>query len=405
MRCSHCRTPKRNDCFSGRHARTKTSHRLCNSCVGNGIKKPRFRRRIMAKIGCTIVDIDDDVGAKSMVNFSTTVCNCDSDHGAMVVSPAMSPPPSPFGSAASASSANMTDTDDESSTTLSFSDEYEVFRSPTATPTATPSATRVDTPITPTATPSATRVDTPTTPTTATPTATEPTASSHRLDQATSSPRSTLCKATIEQLEHNLRQGHSIKDQVDSLQIDMAFMNPQPGQNQVLVNGAVQVKTGSRQQSVSVTWDFAKGFAGRLAQLCPGLTPDEIETLASEALFRATRPVELKVRLMDGDTPSPTITTGRRRLTERERGQCWHNAYGDNLLGKCPGCSTMLSWDGSWHAAHLISNANGGETSVANTTPSCPRCNDAMGSNNAPPSFYRQHEPTQWRGKAVNKVP
>lgn len=356
MRCSHCRTPKRLDCFSGRHARAKTSHRLCNSCVGNGIKKPRFRRRVMAKIGCTIVDIDGDVGAKTMVNFSTTVCNCDSAKDTMDMSTATATPTSPPSPFSSRNSTVATGTDDES-TTISWGDESEGFGC-SCTPT-------------------------------------QPTA------QSTATPRANVSSSTIEQLSHALERGGSIKPQTDSLQMEFAFREPQPGQNEVVVSeGSVQVKTGSRHQSQAVTWQFCQSFAAKLVSIYP----DVSETFVAEALFRATRPLELKVRLL-GDTPSPTITTGRRSLSVRERGECWHRAFGDADYGKCPGCETVLSFDGSWHAAHLISNNNGGETCVANTTPSCGRCNDSMGSSNAPPSWYRtntehRHEP-EWRGMSA----
>lgn len=212
-------------------------------------------------------------------------------------------------------------------------------------------------------------------------------------DRGAAHDRPSLCESTLQQLAHVLRTGGSPKTLVDSLQLDIAFWPRQPGKGEVLASDPVEVRTGDRQQTVSVSWDFSKGFAERLVQLQRVNSDDSFEMLAREALYRATRPLELCVRLPE--IAGAAITTGRRSLSARERGEVWFNAYGDAAHGTCPGCDRMLSFEGPWHGAHLVSNANGGPTSVDNTTPSCGRCNDAMGSSNAPASWYRRR---RWRG-------
>ena len=60
------------------------------------------------------------------------------------------------------------------------------------------------------------------------------------------------------------------------------------------------------------------------------------------------------------------------------RNQVWRKYCGDKLDSKCFCCDQVLSYE-CWEAGHVISEANGGQTTVENLRPICLSCNRSMG--------------------------
>lgn len=76
----------------------------------------------------------------------------------------------------------------------------------------------------------------------------------------------------------------------------------------------------------------------------------------------------------------------KKRITRKLKIACWERENPNCEEGVCsiPNCSLTLSKNNfeTWHAGHIISEKNGGETHVDNLRPICPACNQSMGSQN-----------------------
>ena len=77
---------------------------------------------------------------------------------------------------------------------------------------------------------------------------------------------------------------------------------------------------------------------------------------------------------------------GKKRISRRLKDQCWIKEYNNKVFGICPipTCNVEIfkNEHNLWHAGHIISEYNGGETDINNLRPICKLCNLDMGSMN-----------------------
>jgi hypothetical protein len=78
---------------------------------------------------------------------------------------------------------------------------------------------------------------------------------------------------------------------------------------------------------------------------------------------------------------------GKKRITKKLKDSCWIQEFGNNCdCNVCPisTCSIEIykNKTDTWHAGHVISENNGGDTIVSNLRPICKKCNLDMGSKN-----------------------
>lgn len=79
----------------------------------------------------------------------------------------------------------------------------------------------------------------------------------------------------------------------------------------------------------------------------------------------------------------------KKNITPKLRLSVWKNSYGDNETSLCPfakyGCENKISrGKNGFNCGHVISEFNGGETTVQNLKPICFNCNNKMGTRNWP---------------------
>jgi len=61
----------------------------------------------------------------------------------------------------------------------------------------------------------------------------------------------------------------------------------------------------------------------------------------------------------------------------------WNKWIGEDIgKAKCLCCNVTFITQLSFHAGHIIAEANGGETNISNLKPICQNCNSSMGKNN-----------------------
>jgi 5-methylcytosine-specific restriction endonuclease McrA len=75
-------------------------------------------------------------------------------------------------------------------------------------------------------------------------------------------------------------------------------------------------------------------------------------------------------------------TPTRKTIPKKTREAVWKKDCGDSTTGKCFCCSDTVTALGSWHAGHIIAQANGGPDTAENLRVVCRACNLAMGTEN-----------------------
>jgi len=68
-------------------------------------------------------------------------------------------------------------------------------------------------------------------------------------------------------------------------------------------------------------------------------------------------------------------------VPKKMRIELWNKYNKDNPTGFCYCCGELISKNG-WHAAHVIAEVKGGETTLDNLRVTCQHCNLSMGSQN-----------------------
>ena len=70
-------------------------------------------------------------------------------------------------------------------------------------------------------------------------------------------------------------------------------------------------------------------------------------------------------------------------IPRKLREELWLKYCGNNNNGLCYCCGKVVNrYNGGWHAAHVISEDKGGETTLENLRVSCQHCNLSMGNQN-----------------------
>jgi hypothetical protein len=72
----------------------------------------------------------------------------------------------------------------------------------------------------------------------------------------------------------------------------------------------------------------------------------------------------------------------RKTIPKKTREAVWKRDCGDSISGKCYCCLSEVNVLATWHAGHIIANANGGTDTEDNLRVVCPECNLAMGVEN-----------------------
>ena len=109
------------------------------------------------------------------------------------------------------------------------------------------------------------------------------------------------------------------------------------------------------------------------------------------------------VESCNGEVSSTSSKIRRPRITGEMRLAVWEKWVGQRTRAKCfccwKACITQLSNYKTFHAGHIISDHNGGETSVDNMLPICRDCNMNMGSENWDDYVERNRHPMRRAGK------
>lgn len=99
----------------------------------------------------------------------------------------------------------------------------------------------------------------------------------------------------------------------------------------------------------------------------------------------------------------PTKKKRRQGITGEMRLAVWETWVGQRTRAKCFCCwqadITQLSNYKTFHAGHIISDHNGGETSIENMLPICRDCNMNMGAENWDDYVKRNNLPIRRAGK------
>ena len=78
---------------------------------------------------------------------------------------------------------------------------------------------------------------------------------------------------------------------------------------------------------------------------------------------------------------------GKKRISKKLKDKCWIKEFGNEKFEACcpiTTCSKIIikNYTDLWHAGHIISEYNGGETNIFNLRPICKECNYEMSSTN-----------------------
>ena len=73
----------------------------------------------------------------------------------------------------------------------------------------------------------------------------------------------------------------------------------------------------------------------------------------------------------------------KKRITKKLKKEVWIKEYGDKKEGKCPykNCKNTI-YEKDYSCGHIISEYNGGETTINNLRPMCYGCNNKLGKRN-----------------------
>tara|TARA_Y100000389_G_scaffold191589_1_gene218000 strand:- start:3346 stop:4383 length:1038 start_codon:yes stop_codon:yes gene_type:complete len=73
----------------------------------------------------------------------------------------------------------------------------------------------------------------------------------------------------------------------------------------------------------------------------------------------------------------------KKRITKKLKKEVWYNEFNNKKEGKCPykNCKTIIT-EKDYSCGHIISEYNGGETSINNLKPMCYGCNNKLGKRN-----------------------
>ena len=110
---------------------------------------------------------------------------------------------------------------------------------------------------------------------------------------------------------------------------------------------------------------------------------DEIESIKNNKIFSLKNNNFIDYLVNKDVVPDHHFKLQRKTISPKLRIQVWRKEYNDNDKGECPfyNCTTIISNSkNGFECGHIISHANGGETSIDNLKPICSNCNRKMGS-------------------------
>lgn len=77
------------------------------------------------------------------------------------------------------------------------------------------------------------------------------------------------------------------------------------------------------------------------------------------------------------------MPTKKKRISATLKRLVWNKAFGEIVgLAPCVCCRLTMVSQLSFHAGHIVSEANGGKTTLDNLVPVCQSCNSSMGTTN-----------------------
>lgn len=81
--------------------------------------------------------------------------------------------------------------------------------------------------------------------------------------------------------------------------------------------------------------------------------------------------------------PKPKPQYKRKGIPPRVRKDVWQKYCGDKDAGSCYVCGKEVKRDNrGWDCSHVVADALGGPSTVANLRVCCPHCNRSMGTQN-----------------------
>lgn len=107
----------------------------------------------------------------------------------------------------------------------------------------------------------------------------------------------------------------------------------------------------------------------------PKMDPMEVDSTTVD--FTKPKKRVKQIQPMDIDKP---IKKRKKTIPKSLRMAVWNTYIGDSIgKTKCPICQHQEITQMNFHCAHVIAEANGGETNVSNLRPTCASCNLSMG--------------------------
>lgn len=73
----------------------------------------------------------------------------------------------------------------------------------------------------------------------------------------------------------------------------------------------------------------------------------------------------------------------RRPIPSEIRDRVWLKYFKGDTFGHCYVCKIGIEkYRGKWHCAHIVPQVKGGQETLDNLVPTCPKCNLSMGTEN-----------------------
>lgn len=110
---------------------------------------------------------------------------------------------------------------------------------------------------------------------------------------------------------------------------------------------------------------------------------DEHDSVDNGIVFTLKNNNFIDYLLNRNTTPHHKFKKEKKRITKKLKKEVWIKEYGDKKEGKCQynNCKNII-YEKDYSCGHIISEYNGGETSINNLRPMCYGCNNKLGKRN-----------------------
>ena len=89
------------------------------------------------------------------------------------------------------------------------------------------------------------------------------------------------------------------------------------------------------------------------------------------------------------------ISKSRKKpIPKKVKTECWDKWIGKKRTGNCKCCGKEIDVL-NFHAGHIISEKNGGQTTISNLIPLCSPCNLSMATENCQ-TYMEKYYPDNW---------